>query len=271
MSEHSPYVQAALDSKPHLAILKVVGSDEPYIPHPGSQAARELLYNDPFAELPKTPPKPLQLPPQPKTGLSYQEMKMIAERYHRDQEIAKKARVSASAMWAAQLVDAQAPGALEAALVRVDALEERMRRYTQATGMPRDKILRREEKLENAACRMPASLVARIKDAAAIRGEVVAVTHRFLVECGLILMDERSRLYEVWILQQLQALAADAARREPDPALKREAVAEVLTEVQPERYVDSARMEAARLRLDPLHGAPPSVRQLLEAPRALSA
>jgi len=273
MSEHSPYIAAALASKPTLAPLQKVG--EQSIPHPTSQEARDLLYVDPFAEVSNTPRKPLQLVGQPLPDLSYQEMLALTRQYEEKEKMAQAARVNAAALWAAQL-GGDAPDALETALIRIDKLEERMRRFRVATGLSREALARRGDKWITISNRVPESLRRRTEAAAASRGEKVAQTERFLLECGLIMLDERARRYEVWVLQQLQAVATQAAANEAEASLKVEAVAEVFAEIEVDRYVDVQRVgfERAVLTLDPLHGAPPAVRELLrpgDAPRALSA
>jgi hypothetical protein len=272
--QYSPYVKAALASKPNLAPLRIVRSADRFIPPIQSQEARDLLYVDPFSELPETPPKPLALVAQPKPDLTFQEMHTLTRRWETDQEIARKANVEASAMWARQLSNT-GPGAIEAALVRIDKLEERMRRHRAATGLSREALGRREKWVVISNW-LPQSMIKRTEEAAASRGEKRSQTIRFLIECGLILFDERVRRYNVWVLQQMQAIAKQAVDNEPDIELKREAVAQVFAEIEIDRYVDveSVGFQKAKLDIDPLHGAPPAVRELLrasDAPRALSA
>lgn len=253
LSQLSPSVAAALRTNPELAQLPRVFKRD--LPHHTTQEAWDIAHLDPFADVPTTPPRPATLSaPQSPRGM-HGEIKSTLIEYSKEQELADRCHVGASALWAESLNPIDAPDAVTHALTRIDEVEERHKRYRMATGLNREARMKRIRfggGEVHKTYRMPKDLHDRIVNACNVRGDrFESDTIRFLVECGLILMDERARRYEIQMITEL---------RDMDPA-------RALTEIKVGRYVDQDRLgfKHTLLALDPLVGAPPSIRKELSA------
>lgn len=216
---YSPSVAAALAADPKLARRTLAARDGAPIPAPGSPEARAIV-----AEVFGSAAVPAQVPKPPGSPTYREDM---------ERGLAERANAMALRARGISLRDG-APDAIEDALLRVDAVEERAARYREATG--KAKRLG-SEGTEALTLKVEPALRDEIDVLAAQRGETRSATARFLIHCGLILADERRKRYEAFMLAQPVAQA------------------------EPERYLDPASPSLARAQAerDPFAGAPAAV------------
>jgi hypothetical protein len=134
-----------------------------------------------------------------------------------------------------------APGGIDGVLLKIDAIEERAARYRYATG--------RAKKLDvpgvQVSTKITPAVVLEIDRVARLRRETRSTTVRFLVECGLALVEERKIRYDRKMMEHIAEVAM------PMIAGGR-SIAEVAKEIEPQRYID-----AAAEVLTPLNNEPP--------------
>ena len=170
----------------------------------------------------------------------------------------KRVGLSRAALLAGQTLEhAAQPDAIESALVRIDATDERAVRYRNAVGGQR----RLSEPGIPLSCKIEPTRIREIEQLALQRGEKRSETMRWLIECGLVLADERRKRYEVFMLGQMR----DRVNAHPGTADDKRAL---LASLEPQRYIDpnSPSLEHAMREVDPFGGAPAEVRAVLEQP-----
>lgn len=255
---YSPSVAAALAANPKLAEQERAHDESLAIPHPSTEAARELFFGD------------LGRPnviPMPDTQTSRREL--FEELVRADETTSKKLGFSHEALRAASTLDNTAqPDAIDSALTRIDALEERAARYRLATGDSK----RLDEPGVPLSMKAEPSLVAEIETLARQRGSNRSETMRWLVRCGLILADERRKRYEAYMMTEIGTRAAAAGDGIEDIDERRDAQQAALVALEPHRYVDAQSPSLGRaLHLaDPFGGAPDEVRAVIPAPVVVS-
>lgn len=175
--------------------------------------------------------------------------------YATDLEV--RAGVNARALWSAMTLKAEEqPDAIESAMVRVDAVDERRKRYRVI--LRRERKFKDHPKIRELRIRRSVSMFReqneRVKELATMRGESFEETLRYVIESGLILADERAKRYEAWMLRQMLNHIGNAlAEHKPEPR------------IEAHRYVDpkSRTIRQAALLAQPMNGAPDSVAQLV--------
>lgn len=247
MSEqYSPSVARALAGA-HRE-LAVAQSDTP-VPHPASAVAAQLV--------PTVPRPAFAMPPHEPDSRREIFESLVHEQ---DDWDLQRVGLSRAALLAGQTLDhAAQPDAIDSALVRIDAIDERAMRYRNAIGGQR----RLNEPGVPLSCKIEPSLIDEIDVLARQRGEKRSETMRWLIKCGLVLADERRKRYEAFILNQMRERveSMDGTNEEKQAAL---------VAMQPERYLDPASpsIEHAMRDVDPFGGAPPEVRKVAEDPFA---
>jgi hypothetical protein len=176
------------------------------------------------------------------------------------ERIERQAGVTGRALWYSQVVEGKARGitdAEDAALQRLDAKAERQARYRAAQGGParRPGVTR----FRSYTLKIDEELYERAKALAALRGQGVVDTMNFLLDAGLTLVDERTKRYEAYVIDNLLRLTTEAnAERAALAVLHKEPVPE------PERFLDpeSKTLRQAYQMVYPLEGAPPTLARL---------
>jgi hypothetical protein len=192
--------------------------------------------------MPEIPPQRVIVPP-PAPELSYR------EKFYAEEESRKTAERAVALGLEGREVEF--PDALESALVEIDGIDERARRYQFATGKAR----RLSERGISLGVKVEPGTIEEIDGIAQLRGETRSTTTRYLIECGIALFVERRKRYEAHVLKQV----VDGI----DATEGVDAAHAVLEEMQPERYLDLASPFVLGV-LDPpqLAGAPPEVKQV---------
>jgi hypothetical protein len=258
---YSPSVAAAFAANPKLAARTTTAKEGGAVPHPASPVARAIAA-DVFGSAALATAPVLSTPPAP---TSYRET-------FADAQEARDAALRTLSTGLAAPDDAQRsglPDAIEAALVRVDAIEERTARYREATG--RLQRLDPETPAEAVTVKVGTRLFAEIETLARQRGESRSATGRYLLECGLVLADERRKRYEAYMLDGMMRRTVGGTQ-DMFPDVARTVQQHNLAQLEPQRYVDpqSPSIERALRIVDPLGGAPDEVRVAVPIEDAVS-